>query len=127
MEKHEFQNELRVLVVEDEMLIGLLLEDMLIEYGAACVGPFASLAKALAAAAQDDFDIALVDMNLGEDRADDIAIRLARRGIPFALVSGSSEIPELGQAAVVRKPFSFADIAETLTRLSRAGPKPGEI
>lgn len=121
MEKQLSQNGLRVLVVEDEALIALLLEDMLIELGADVVGPFASLAAAVAAAGQDDFDVALIDMNLGAERADDVARVLAGRGIPFALASGEPDpAHSLGQTAVLRKPFTFDDIAAALHRLNDA-------
>lgn len=121
LEKDEFQTGLRVLVVEDEFLIGLLLDDMITEWGATLVGPFPSRATALAAAHQDNFDVALIDMNLGAERADDVAKLLADRGLPFALVSGSSEMPHsLGQTTVLQKPFTFADIDGILTQLSGA-------
>ncbi len=112
---------LRVLVVEDEALIALLLEDMIIELGAEFVGPFASLTSAVAAAGQDDFDVALIDMNLGADRADDVARVLSGRGIPFALASGETDSAHnLGQTAVLQKPFTFDDIADALHRLNDA-------
>ena len=115
------RNGLRVLVVEDETLIALLLEDMILDLGAELVGPFVNLAQALAAAGQDDFDVALVDMNLGGERADAVAERLAGRGIPFALATGGSAgMHSLGQTAMLTKPFSFQDITQTLQRLDDA-------
>ncbi len=108
-------------MVEDEALIALLLEDMLIELGAIFVGPFANLAAAVAAAGQDDFDVALIDLNLGAERADDVAAVLAGRGIPFALASGEPDrAHSLGQTAVLQKPFTFDDIADALHRLNHA-------
>ncbi len=121
MGKELLQKGLRVLVVEDEALIALLLEDMLIELGAEFVGPFASLSAAVAAAGQDDFDVALIDMNLGAERADDVAAVLSERGIPFALASGEPDpAHSLGQTAVLQKPFTFDDIADALHRLNDA-------
>jgi CheY-like chemotaxis protein len=121
LENEWSQKGLRVLVVEDEALIALLLEDMLIELGAIFVGPFANLAAAVAAAGQDDFDVALIDLNLGAERADDVAAVLAGRGIPFALASGEPDrAHSLGQTAVLQKPFTFDDIADALHRLNHA-------
>ncbi len=112
---------LRVLVVEDEALIVLLLEDMLIELGAELVGPFVTLAAALEAAHADDFDVALVDMNLGVERADAVAAVLSARGIRFAVASGGSGMPDgLGETAVLQKPFRFDDVAQVLQQLSKA-------
>ena len=121
MEQDDILAGLRVLVVEDEALIGLLLEDMITELGAAFVGPCASLASALAAAQEDNFDVALVDMNLGGERADEVGRLLSQLGIPFALSSGDAAATvDLGQATVLQKPFSFDDVSSALRRLSHA-------
>ena len=121
MENEHNQKSLRVLVVEDEALIAFLLEDMILELGAAFVGPFANLASALEAARQDDFDVTLIDLNLGGERADDVARLLSDRRIPFALASGAADnAHSLGQAAVLQNPYSFGDVAATLQRLNEA-------
>lgn len=110
-----------MLVVEDEPLIGILLEDMIAELGAVFVGPFVGLPEALAAAALDDFDVALVDLNLHGERADEVARLLAKRGIPFAVASGSPEAGlSLGQTVMVQKPFGLGDIETVLQRLDAA-------
>src|SRR5579863_5293468 len=94
---------------------------MITELGAAFVGPCASLESALAAAGQDNFDVALVDLNLAGERADEVARLLARRGVPFALSSGEAGgTLELGQTAVLQKPFSFDDISAALKKLRQA-------
>ena len=60
-------------------------------------------------------------MNLGTERADEVATVLSGRGIPFALASGDANATlRLGQTAVLHKPFGFDDIAQTLHRLSEA-------
>ncbi len=120
--KHEhMQKSLRVLVVEDEPLIAFLLEDMILELGAAFVGPFVSRAAAVDAARRDDFDVALIDLNLAGERADEVATVLSGRGIPFALASGGADnAPSLGQLAALQKPYSFDDVAATLQRLNEA-------
>ena len=127
MEKNHILGALRVLIVEDETLIALLLEDMLAELGATIVGPFARLADALAAVLLDNFDVALVDMNLRGERADDVARLLAQRGIPFALATGNPEAGRsFGETTVLQKPFTFGDIEAALKRLSGArGHSPG--
>lgn len=121
MQKNDTGPGLRVLVVEDEPLIGILLEDMITELGAVFVGPFASLEDALAAARLDNFDVALVDLNLRGERTDEVATLLAKRGIPFAVASGNSEAGlYLGQTMVVQKPFGLDDIAAALQGLASA-------
>ena len=115
-----------VMVVEDEALIALLLEDMIVELGAIFVGPFASLSEALEGANQDNFDVALVDLNLGTERSDEVARVLATRRRPFALVSGNAGLDiSLGQTTVLQKPFAMNDIAGALTRMSQARGQDG--
>ena len=111
---------MRVLVIEDEVLIAALMEDMLGELGATVVGPVATRAAALVAAQADDFDAALVDMNLRGEPADPVAQLLSQRGIPFALASGSSTNEAHGQVAVLKKPFAFNDVTAVLERLRQA-------
>lgn len=121
MDKQLLPKGLRVLVVEDEALIALLLEDMIGELGADFVGPCFSLATALAAARLEDFDVALIDLNLGGERADEVAAILSERGIPFALATGSPDDSyRLGQTAVLQKPFGFAEVAGALQQLDAA-------
>jgi DNA-binding response OmpR family regulator len=121
----QIQQGLRVLVIEDEILIGLLLEDMITELGGEFIGPFVSLATALEAVRQDNFDVALVDINLGSERADDVAAVLAGRGVPFALASGGPDTSlGLGQTTVLQKPFLFDDLAAVLHCLSASHGRP---
>ncbi len=128
MEANHILNALRVLVVEDETLIALLLEDMIAELGAIIVGPFSSLADALAAVRLDNFDVALIDMNLRGERADEVARRLAHRRVPFALMSGNlAGDLSFGETTGLQKPFTFRDIEMTLKQLSSArGQGPGQ-
>ena len=61
---NEQLNGLRVLVVEDEAAISMLLEDMLLDFGCAIVGPAARLSVALDLAKSESFDLAILDVNL---------------------------------------------------------------
>ncbi len=77
----------RVLVVEDEALVALLLEDLLIEVGCTPVGSYGSVAKAMEAVGNETFDLAVLDVNLNGEKAYPIADALAERHIPFVFVS----------------------------------------
>jgi CheY-like chemotaxis protein len=79
---------LRVLLVEDEIMVALLLEDMLAELGHEIVGPVARLDKALAMARRQVVDVALLDVNLNGEEIYPVAEALAARKIPFAFVTG---------------------------------------
>ena len=78
----------RVLVVEDEMLVALLVEDVLSEAGCIVIGPFARLNEALAAAKVEMFDVALLDVNVANEKVFPVAYALEERGIPFLFVTG---------------------------------------
>ena len=112
---------LRVLVVEDEVMIGMLLEDALDELGCVLVGPCQSLASALAATEEGGYDVALVDLNLQGQKAAPVANRLAELGRPFAISSGN-DAGGLGEAASLRKPFRVHDV-ETVLRVLAAQAK----
>jgi CheY-like chemotaxis protein len=81
---------LRVLLVEDEIMVALLLEDMLAELGHEIVGPVARLDKALAMAMaqRQVVDVALLNVNLNGEEIYPVAEALAARKIPFAFVTG---------------------------------------
>jgi len=81
----------RILVVEDEALIAMLLEAALEDAGCVVVGPYDRLSDALEAARRDDFDAALLDVNLGGEKVFPVAELLAERNIPFMLLSGYGE------------------------------------
>jgi DNA-binding NtrC family response regulator len=80
-------SDVRVLIVEDEMLIALGLIDMVEALGASPVSA-SRLAKALALVADETFDAAIVDMNLANEPADAILDALSVCGIPFVITTG---------------------------------------
>lgn len=109
---------LRVLVVEDELLVFMQIEEAL----AACeiVGPARSPGEALAMIERDKPQAALLDVNLNGERVTPVAERLRELGVPFLLVTGygSRDLPEPVLAAAPRlaKPFREADLVEVLIR-----------
>lgn len=78
----------RVLVVEDEMTIVLVIEQALQELGAELVGPTAHLDTALRLAREEPIDAALLDINVRGGKSYGVADLLSARGIPFAFCSG---------------------------------------
>ena len=79
---------LRILVVEDEMLVAVMIEDILSDETCQIVGPHATLAGAEAAARDEAYDFALLDVNLRGENARPVAEIVAARGVPFLLLSG---------------------------------------
>jgi PAS domain S-box-containing protein len=78
----------RVLVVEDEALVGIMIQECMTELGFQVVGPVCTASDALAAAKAGDFDAAILDINLGDGMVYQVAEILARRHVPFAFVTG---------------------------------------
>jgi len=97
----------RVMIVEDEALVALVLADHLTEFGLSVVGPCANVAEATAAVEANDLDAAILDVNLGKELVYPVAELLAKRGIPFVFVTGygpESIDRRFAHAAVLEKP-----------------------
>jgi CheY-like chemotaxis protein len=108
----------RVLVVEDELLVSMLIEDVLVDAGCRVVGPFTNLSDALAAARNEVVDIALLDVNLRGEKVYPVADILTERGIPFVFLSGygKNAIPnDRPNWRMCSKPFSPNDLTQILT------------
>ena len=113
----------RVLIVEDEALIAMLIEDMLLDFGCQVAGSAAQLEAALALAREGAFDFGIIDVNLGGTTAYPVAQVLRERGIPFAFVTGYGAAgldPGFSDAPVLQKPFRGDDLAAVVRRLRGA-------
>ena len=108
----------RILLVEDSFLIVMTLEAMFEDLGWVIVGPATRKAEALALARSEEFDAALLDVNLDGDMSWDVAQVLKERGIPFMFSSGydvKSILPAgLVGSSVIGKPFRLADLERRL-------------
>jgi CheY-like chemotaxis protein len=114
---------LRILVVEDEMMIAMLMEDFLGEFGCTVVGPAASIAKAMPLIATAAIDGAMLDMNLAGKAVYPVADELARRGIPFIFVTGYGDRELRGDhngRPRLPKPFRRQELQQTMTRVFAA-------
>ena len=106
---------LRILLVEDEMLVCMDLEDMLTEFGCVVVGPAARVKQALAIIEREPIDLAMLDINLGRETSYPIAERLAALGIPYFFSTGYSEIePAFEDRPRLQKPFSGHQLSSLL-------------
>lgn len=111
---------LRILLVEDSMIIALDTEECLLALGAEQVTVQGTVAGALSALADTAFDFALLDYSLGSESGDKVAEALSTRGIPFWLATGHSEmadkLAEIGAEGLLLKPYG----KEELVRIMRA-------
>lgn len=78
----------RVLIVEDEMLIALMLQDMLEDAGLIVAGIANSVTSGLELALKADIELAILDVNLSGAESYPIAEALGGRGIPFIFSTG---------------------------------------
>lgn len=83
-------NGLRILVVEDEAMIAMMLEDMLDGFGCVVVDVAGTLSKGMDLVANEalNLDGAILDVNLGGEVVYPVAERLAARGVPFIFCTG---------------------------------------
>jgi CheY-like chemotaxis protein len=77
-----------VLLVENEALVGMMLDEALNELGFQVIGPVGSESEAFAVARDNHFDAAVLDVNLGDELVYRIADVLKQRGVPFVFVTG---------------------------------------
>jgi len=98
----------RILLVEDDPLLGLDLRTALVDAGLEVIGPARTLAEALRLAEAGEFAFAILDVNLDGKPVFPVATRLAERGVPFLFVTGydiSAVAPDgLRDRPVMRKP-----------------------
>jgi len=110
-------NGLRILVVEDEAAISLLLEDMLLDFGCEVIGPAARLSAALDAVSKEQVDLAILDVNVAGEPIYPVAEALAQRSIPFVFSTGygSAGIRDsFRDRPVLQKPFAQHDLKQKL-------------
>jgi CheY-like chemotaxis protein len=112
----------RVLIVEDESLISMLLEDMVADLGGVVAASASQLGRALEIVNGSDiaFDLAVLDVNLGGQEAFPVADVLVERGVPFAFSTGygASGLPEPWRGRpTLQKPFTEEQVRSVLARL----------
>lgn len=108
---------MRVLVVEDEPLIAMLIESMLEDAGCEVVATAPNLKTGLVEAQKENLDLAILDMTLGQDSSFAIADILDDRGVPFLFASGydGQLLPAKHSARhVLAKPFTLLDLEKKL-------------
>lgn len=113
---------LRVLVVEDEMTIALMIEDMLIELGHEVPAMAMRLPHGIECAQTAEIDFAVLDVNLDGRMSLPIADVLEARSIPFIFVTGYGaaglEAKYREHHIVLQKPFAQVDIAHAIRELN---------
>ncbi len=110
----------RVLVVEDELMIALMIEDVLRALGCGILGPVSRLQAAIDLATEAPFDAAILDVTIRGGQVFPVAEVLEARDIPFMFASGYGEwaLPEPFQGRPrLSKPFTPDELAKALRDL----------
>ena len=121
------RNSKAVLLVEDEALVAIMMRDVLAEIGYDTVGPYGTVSEALAAAKNNSFFAAILDVNLNGESVYQVADLLGTRGIPYFFVTGygRENIEERYQdVAILRKPIVNEELR---TALQAAAGKQGGV
>lgn len=113
---------LRLLVVEDETMIAMMLEDMLDTLGCVVVDVAGTLSRGLDLANDEalSLDGAILDVNLGGEKVYPVAERLAARGVPFIFCTGyglSGLAADFAHVPTLAKPYMQTDLQDILTSL----------
>jgi PAS domain S-box-containing protein len=97
----------RVLLVEDEILVAMMMRDILTELGFTVIGPFSRVSEAMVAAVHETIDAGIIDVNLGGEFVYPVADVLAARKLPFVFVTGygvESIDGRFAHVPIVKKP-----------------------
>jgi CheY-like chemotaxis protein len=111
----------RVLVVEDELMIRMLLQDMLADLGHTLAGEAGRIEDAVALARQGEYDIAILDVNLNGQPISPVVEVLLERGVPFVFATGYGQrgVPEHYRGSpTLQKPFQADALAEAINAAS---------
>ena len=110
----------RILVLDDEPLIAMMLRDWLEELGCKTVGPVHSVRGALDLIGPGTLDAAILDVSLGRENCYSVADVLCKLGIPIALATGYGGAgidPRFKDALIMSKPFTFEAVKRVVDRL----------
>jgi CheY-like chemotaxis protein len=124
---HDALQGLRVLIVEDEALVAMLLEAYLAELGCVVAGSASRVSRALETLQNTQVDAAILDLNVNGEDVSPIVNILDGRGTPFIFASGYAEGLDARWAGrrVLQKPFTSEELREALqsavSRSSTAG------
>ena len=110
----------RILVVEDEFLIRMLMEDMLTDLGYQLAGVAGRVDEATDMARSKDFDLAILDVNLDGHEVYPVAEVVAKRNLPFMFVTGygGRGLPDQYRGRpTLQKPFQLDELKRMLAQL----------
>jgi CheY-like chemotaxis protein len=108
----------RVLIVEDETLVAMLVEEYLLEIGCVIAGSVRRVDKAMERVETDVIDAAILDLNVAGEDVAPVAEALEKRNIPFVFASGyggNGVKDKWSDRPIVQKPFTSAELKQALS------------
>jgi two-component sensor histidine kinase/CheY-like chemotaxis protein len=115
----------RVLLVEDEILVAMMMRDILSELGFSVVGPFSRVAEAMVAAVHEEFDAGIIDINLGGEFVYPVADVLVARKVPFVFITGygvESIDSRFANVPILKKPIQRQVLQSIFVTADGDGP-----
>jgi CheY-like chemotaxis protein len=114
---------LKVLIIEDESIVAMMIEDLIVDMGHEVVGTAGRLEQAQKLATELALDFAIVDVNLNGQLTYPVAETLKARGVPFVFATGYGAQglkDEWKQSPVLQKPFQPEDLARAINAVAKA-------
>jgi DNA-binding response OmpR family regulator len=113
---------MRILVLDDEIFVGLEIGDLVESLGHEVVGPVTTIDDARSAVARSAIDLGILDVNLGRGQtSEEVARRLHEAGVPVMFVT-AADPGDIGYAQpddpIIPKPLSRGAIAQAIGRLA---------
>jgi CheY-like chemotaxis protein len=115
----------RILVVEDELMIRMLLDGMLEDLGYTMAAEAGAIDEAMALAKQAEFDAAILDVNLNGQPITPVVEILIERGLPFVFATGYGQrgVPEAYRNnPTLQKPFQAEALEQALKAIAPKAP-----
>jgi two-component SAPR family response regulator len=113
----------KVMIVEDEALVAMMVEDMLGDLGCEVAGSFGAVRDALAWLGGDNPapDGAVLDVNIGGEMVFPVAEQLRERGVPFVFATGYGDLPRKGfeSIEVLAKPINVGALRKAVGKFRR--------
>jgi CheY-like chemotaxis protein len=125
MSQHNAGAGKRILVVEDELMIRMLLQDMLADLGHTLAGEAGRIDEALALARNCEFDVAILDVNLNGQPISPVVEVLVERRLPFVFATGYGQrgVPDpYRKTLTLQKPFQVDALAQAIEAATLAVP-----
>ncbi len=110
----------RILIVEDELLIAMMLEDWVVELNHTPIGPARTVSEALALVGVETLDAAILDFHLMAETTASVALSLVEKQVPFAFATGGSlhtEDAQLKGIPTLSKPYDFETVRKMVDKL----------